>query len=120
MLERTNDELLDLLIDRTYAIMDRLGLIPPAPPQLEGVDLRVEYVSLMSQFVGFFFWNRGLALGGVARTGQLQLLQPFVTLAAAALLLGEDVGWRHAGFAAAVIGIVMLGRLLRVKKASNA
>lgn len=49
VLERTNDELLDPLIDRTYAIMDRLGLIPPAPPQLEGVDLRVEYVSLMSQ-----------------------------------------------------------------------
>lgn len=74
------------------------------------------YVSLMSQFFGFFFWNKGMALAGVARTGQLQLLQPFVTLAAAALLLGEDVGWRHAGFALAVVAIVMIGRRFRVKR----
>lgn len=74
------------------------------------------YVSLMSQFFGFFFWNRGMALAGVAKTGQLQLLQPFVTLAASVLLLGEEVGWRHAGFALAVVAIVMIGRQLRVER----
>ena len=74
------------------------------------------YVSVMSQFISFFFWNKGMALAGVARTGQLQLLQPFVTLAAAALLLGEHVGWRHAGFALAVVAIVMIGRRFRVKR----
>ena len=49
VLERTNDELLDPLIDRVFAMMDRGGLVPEAPPELQGVDLRVEYVSLMSQ-----------------------------------------------------------------------
>lgn len=78
------------------------------------------YVSIMSQFVGFFFWNKGMAMAGVARTGQLQLLQPFVTLAAAALLLGENVGWRHAGFALAVVALVAFGRRLRVEKVKSA
>lgn len=47
------------------------------------------YVAVMSQFLGFFFWYRGLALGGIARVGQVQLLQTFFTLGASALLLGE-------------------------------
>jgi drug/metabolite transporter (DMT)-like permease len=42
-------------------------------------------------FIGFFAWYRGLALGGVARVGQTQLLQPILTLGWAALLLGESV-----------------------------
>ena len=37
--------------------------------------------------VGFVFWYRGLALGGIAGVGQLQLLQPFFGLALAGLLL---------------------------------
>lgn len=43
--------------------------------------------------VGFVFWYRGLALGGIAGVGQLQLLQPFFGLALAGLLLGEPVAW---------------------------
>jgi drug/metabolite transporter (DMT)-like permease len=50
------------------------------------------YVSLVSAFLGFFAWYRGLATGGVARVGQLQLLQPFFTLAFAATFLGERFG----------------------------
>jgi hypothetical protein len=49
VLERTNDELLDPIVDRTYAIMDRRGLLPEPPPELQGVDLKVEYISLMAQ-----------------------------------------------------------------------
>jgi drug/metabolite transporter (DMT)-like permease len=37
----------------------------------------VLYVALFAQFIGFFFWNAGLAMGGIARVGQMQLLQPF-------------------------------------------
>jgi hypothetical protein len=48
VLERTNDELLDRLVDRTFAMADRVGLIPPAPPELRGVALKVEYTSIMS------------------------------------------------------------------------
>lgn len=51
------------------------------------------YVSLFSMLIGFFFWYRGLALGGIAAVGQLQLLQPFLGLILAALILHEPIGW---------------------------
>lgn len=51
------------------------------------------YVSIFSMFLGFVFWYRGLAQGGIAAVGQLQLLQPFIGLALAAWLLGENVTW---------------------------
>ena len=51
------------------------------------------YVSIFSMFVGFIFWYRGLALGGIAGVGQLQLLQPFFGLALAGILLHEPVAW---------------------------
>lgn len=53
--------------------------------------LGLAYVSVFSMLVGFVFWYRGLALGGIAKVGQLQLLQPFFGLALAALLLHEPV-----------------------------
>jgi len=49
------------------------------------------YVSLFSMFLGFFAWYAGLALGGVAKAGQTQLLQTPLTLVLAALVLGEHV-----------------------------
>ncbi|MDB5616076.1 DMT family transporter [Tardiphaga sp.] len=49
------------------------------------------YVSLFSMLIGFVFWYRGLALGGIATVGQLQLLQPFFSLVLAATLLHEQV-----------------------------
>lgn len=52
------------------------------------------YVSVFSMLIGFVFWYRGLALGGIAAVGQLQLLQPFLGLGLAALLLHERVGPR--------------------------
>jgi len=51
------------------------------------------YVSLFSMLIGFVFWYRGLAQGGIAAVGQLQLLQPFMGLGLAALLLHETVSW---------------------------
>ncbi len=51
------------------------------------------YVSVFSMLVGFVFWYRGLALGGIAGVGQLQLLQPFFGLALAGWLLHEPVAW---------------------------
>jgi drug/metabolite transporter (DMT)-like permease len=49
------------------------------------------YVAVFSMLIGFLFWYRGLAQGGIAAVGQLQLLQPFFGLALAALLLHESV-----------------------------
>lgn len=51
------------------------------------------YVSIFSMLVGFIFWYRGLALGGIASVGQLQLLQPFLGLVLAAVLLHEPIAW---------------------------
>lgn len=53
--------------------------------------LGLAYVSVFSMLIGFIFWYRGLALGGIAGVGQLQLLQPFFGLTLAGLLLHEAV-----------------------------
>ncbi|TDK37209.1 DMT family transporter [Rhizobium deserti] len=67
------------------------------PPSFAGIGapawLGLAYVSLFSMLIGFVFWYRGLAQGGIAVVGQLQLLQPFFGLALAALLLHEPVTW---------------------------
>lgn len=49
VLERTNDELLDPIVDRIFQMMSDAGMFPPAPQELEGVDLKVEYISILSQ-----------------------------------------------------------------------
>ena len=49
------------------------------------------YVSLFSMLIGFIFWYKGLAIGGIAAVGQLQLLQPFFGLTLSAVLLHETV-----------------------------
>jgi drug/metabolite transporter (DMT)-like permease len=68
------------------------------------------YVSVVSMFLGFFAWYRGLALGGIATVGQVQLLQPFLTIFASAWLLGEKVDVATFVAAALVIGSIALGR----------
>ena len=66
--------------------------------------LGLAYVSVFSMLVGFIFWYRGLALGGIAGVGQLQLLQPFFGLTLASALLHEPVAWTMV----AAAGIVVL------------
>ena len=61
-------------------------------------------------FLGFFAWYRGLALGGIAAVGQLQLLQPFFTIIASAWLLGEAVDGATYLAAALVVASIAAGR----------
>ena len=61
------------------------------------------YVSVFSMLVGFVFWYRGLALGGVASVGQLQLLQPFFGLTLAGLVLHEPVAPSMMGVTALIV-----------------
>ena len=68
------------------------------------------YVSVVSMFLAFFAWYRGLAIGGVARVGQIQLLQPFFTFLASALLLHETITTPTLIVALLVASIVALGR----------
>lgn len=72
------------------------------------------YVSVFSMLIGFVFWYRGLALGGIAAVGQLQLLQPFLGLALAAALLGEPVSPGLVAVAAGVVLCVAGGRRFAV------
>jgi drug/metabolite transporter (DMT)-like permease len=84
---------------------------PADPAAIAGRSwLAFLYVGLMSQYLGFFFWNAGLALGGVARVSQVQLLQTFVTLGVAALVNGERVDAVTVLAALAVVAVVALGR----------
>lgn len=62
------------------------------------------YVSLFSMLIGFVFWYRGLAQGGIAAVGQLQLLQPFFGLALAATLLHEQVS---IGMLGVTVGVIL-------------
>jgi drug/metabolite transporter (DMT)-like permease len=78
------------------------------------------YVGLVSQFLGFFAWYHGLALGGTARVGQTQLVQPFLTLAASAWLLGERVTPAMVATAAAVVAAVAVAARARVTRTHDA
>lgn len=62
------------------------------------------YISLFSMFIGFIFWYKGLAQGGITTVGQLQLLQPFFGLALAAYLLHEPVS---IGMLGVTIGVIL-------------
>lgn len=68
------------------------------------------YVSGVSMFLGFFAWYEGLARGGVARIGRLQLAQPVLTLGWSALLLGEPLTLPTAVAAVLVLASVAFGR----------
>ena len=74
------------------------------------------YVALFSQLIGFFAWNRGMALGGVSRVAQVQLLQLFMTLAGSAVLLGEEIGTVTLIFAVCVVAAVALSRQMPVSR----
>jgi hypothetical protein len=67
VLERTNDELLDPIIDRVYNLMELNGLVPPPPDILHGVKLKTEYISILAQaqkLVGVVGQDRLLATTG--------------------------------------------------------
>ena len=83
-----------LLIALPLMAASALATLPSSWAAIGGSAwLGFAYVSVFSMLVGFIFWYRGLALGGIARVGQLQLLQPFISLVLAALLLREAVSW---------------------------
>jgi len=75
------------------------------------------YVAILSQYIGFFAWYKGLDLGGVARVSQVQLLQVFLTMLFAALLLDEKVTPTMIAFAVAVVVTVAIGRRMPVRRA---
>ena len=73
------------------------------------------YVGLISMYIGFFFWYKGIAIGGIARVGQVQLLQPFLTLIGAYFLSNEEITAMNIGFAFCVLAVVVLGKRTKAK-----
>ncbi len=79
-----------------------------------GTWLALGYLAMFSMWVGFFFWYRGLAMGGTVRVSQVQLLQPFLSMLFAVILVGERLDALTVGFALAVLATVVLGRKMAV------
>ncbi len=103
----------------SWALLLALPLMVPVailtwPSTWSGVGvpawIGLAYVSVFSMFVGFIFWYRGLAVGGIARVGQLQQLQPFFGLALAGFLLHEPVAWSMVAATALVVVCVFFAR----------
>lgn len=102
----------------SWACVIALPLFGPAllmlwPANAASVSLpswaAIAYVGVFSQYIAFFAWNAGLAMGGIARVGQMQLLQPFFTVAIAAVCNDEPVELETLAFAAAVVATVLIG-----------
>lgn len=70
------------------------------------------YISVFSMWLGFFAWYRALSLGGTVRISQIQLIQPFLSMAASVPLLGERLDLMTLGFSVAVIATVFIGKKL--------
>ena len=72
------------------------------------------YVGFVSQYTAFFVFNAALAIGGIARVGQVMLLQPFAIVALALPVNGEPINVEKILFAAAVVATVLIGQRMRV------
>jgi len=100
---------LPVTIAITAAQLDPASLAHATPAAWAGFA----YVSVISSFAGFFAWYRGLALGGVARVGQVQLAQPVLSLLWAWLLLNEAITLPMAATALAVLACVVVTQKAR-------
>jgi drug/metabolite transporter (DMT)-like permease len=106
-----------LVITAPVSIPGSLLIFEPAYLEAtRGEVLAFFYLSFGSMFLGFFAWNIGLGMGGIARVSQVQLLQSFFTLAFSAMFLGESITVTTVLFALAVVSVVMLGRRARVAR----
>jgi drug/metabolite transporter (DMT)-like permease len=97
----------------SWALVLALPLMLPLffiyfPENIETVSFQgwfgLGYISLFSMFIGFIFWYKGLAQGGITTVGQLQLLQPFFGLALASYFLHEQVSM---GMLGVTIGVIL-------------
>ncbi|WP_421857220.1 DMT family transporter [Oricola sp.] len=76
------------------------------------------YLGIISMFLASVFWYRGLAMGGIARIGQINLLMPIVSIALAALILGEEITTPAIITAFVVFAAMLLCLRSRVRRAA--
>jgi drug/metabolite transporter (DMT)-like permease len=110
----------------SWALVMALPLSLPAaavtlPADIASIPLKpwlaVLYVAIFSQWIGFFAWNAGMAMGGIARVSQVQLLQPFVTFGFASVFNDEAITLQIVLFAAAVVAVVAISSRVRTRPA---
>jgi drug/metabolite transporter (DMT)-like permease len=98
-----------------------LPAINAAPDEFAAIPIQgwlsFLYLALISQLCGFFVWYKGLDLGGIARVSQVQLLQPFITLFASVMLLGESINMMTVVFVLLVVATVWLGKKMPIANA---
>jgi len=68
------------------------------------------YLAVVSQFLAYVAWYKGMALGGIARVGQIQYLQPFFMIGFSVLFLGESITWLTIVLAIVVVLCVIIGK----------
>ena len=96
------------------ATLPVLVLAWPAVPVHAAAWGGFAYVAVLSAWMGFFAWYRGMAWGGTLRVSQVQLLQPFVSILLSVAVLGEQLRPATLGFSVAVMACVYLGRRMSV------
>jgi drug/metabolite transporter (DMT)-like permease len=84
---------------------------PPSATPIQWAALG--YLAVVSMFLGFFAWYRGLAIGPMAQVSQVQLVQPVLSIIWATLLLGEPLTWSTILGGAAVI--ICAGIAVRIR-----
>ncbi|MBD3144255.1 DMT family transporter [Microbispora bryophytorum] len=99
----------------TVPVTAVLAITTPMEPSAESLA-GFAYVGLVSMFLGFIPWYAGLAMGGIARAGQIQLAQPLITLVWAWLLLREEIGVATIAAALAVLVCVAVTQVSRGRR----
>ncbi|RKR92943.1 drug/metabolite transporter (DMT)-like permease [Micromonospora pisi] len=103
-----------LLLSLPVTVPVTIAAAAAAPPHADAVAWSAfGYLSVVSMFLGFFAWYAGLARGGIAQVGQIQLAQPVLTLVWSALLLGETVTPASIAAALVVLACVVLTQRTR-------
>ncbi|WP_285038832.1 DMT family transporter [Plantibacter sp. lyk4-40-MEA-4] len=74
-------------------VLTALAVVQQPPTAAIGSWLAFGYLGVVSMFLGFFAWYRGLAIGPIARVSQIQLVQPVLSIVWAALILRERLDW---------------------------
>lgn len=105
-----------LLVSLPFMLLPAIFMAPKSFDLPISTWLAFGYVCIFSQFLAFLPWYKGLAMGGTAKVGQTQLLQPFFTIFAASWLLGESIDSATVIFSILVFIAVGIGRKISVTK----
>jgi len=97
-------------------VLTGVAVVRQPPSGSAGEWMALAYLGVVSMFLGFFAWYRGLAIGPMAQVSQIQLVQPVLTICWAALLIGEQLTWPTVLGGAAVIVCAAVSVRVRLRR----